>query len=103
VAAFNAESVPLGDIGVVVGATIKPGEVDLSGLNGPVLAPGFGAQGATTADLKALFGNAAGGDLPGLLPASSRDILRHGPDAAALRRAVETVAELLVRPQENDH
>src|SRR5437763_4689493 len=103
VAAFNAESVPLGDIGVVVGATIKPGEVDLSGLNGPVLAPGFGAQGATTADLKALFGNAAGGDLPGLLPASSRDILRHGPDAAALRRAVETVAELRVRPQANDH
>jgi orotidine-5'-phosphate decarboxylase len=96
-AAFNDGVAPLGDAGVVVGATIPPGELDLSRLNGPVLAPGFGAQGATTADLRAVFGP----DLPGVLPASSRDILRHGPDPAALRRAVENVAELLARPQEN--
>ncbi|GAA3532191.1 orotidine-5'-phosphate decarboxylase [Amycolatopsis ultiminotia] len=87
-AEHNAGAEPYGDVGVVVGATVPPGEVDLSQLNGPVLAPGFGAQGATVADLRAVFGP----DLPGLLPASSRDLLRHGPDAAALRRAAEQVA-----------
>jgi orotidine-5'-phosphate decarboxylase len=97
VAALNDEVAPLGDIGVVVGATVGKGELDLARLNGPVLAPGFGAQGATLADLRALFGP----DLPGVLPASSRDLLRHGPDASALRRAVEQVAELLAHPQEN--
>ena len=97
VAALNDEVTPLGDVGVVVGATISPGELDLSRLNGPVLAPGFGAQGAAVADLRALFGSG----LPGVLPASSRDLLRHGPDQAALRQAVERVAEQLAEPQEN--
>ncbi|MBB1153286.1 orotidine-5'-phosphate decarboxylase [Amycolatopsis dendrobii] len=83
----NAGAEPYGDVGVVVGATVAPGEVDLSRLNGPVLAPGFGAQGATEADLRAVFGEG----LPGLLPASSRDLLRHGPDTAALRRAAQEV------------
>jgi len=96
-AAFNDEAGPFGDVGVVVGATVRPGELDLSRLNGAVLAPGFGAQGATVADLRALFG--AG--LPGVLPASSRDLLRHGPEQAALRQAVERVAEVLADPQEN--
>jgi orotidine-5'-phosphate decarboxylase len=62
-----------------------------------VLAPGFGAQGATTGDLRALFGPG----LPGVLPASSRDLLRHGPDAAALRQAVGQVADLLAGSKEN--
>jgi orotidine-5'-phosphate decarboxylase len=101
-AALNASAEPLGDVGVVVGATVSPGELDLSRLNGPVLAPGFGAQGATVADLRALFGTSAGPGLPGVLPASSRDILRHGPEQAALRQAVERVAEVLADPQEND-
>ncbi|MEU4525354.1 orotidine-5'-phosphate decarboxylase [Amycolatopsis sp. NPDC024027] len=96
-AALNAGAEPLGDVGVVVGATVPPGELDLSRLNGPVLAPGFGAQGATVADLRALFG----ASLPGVLPASSRDILKHGPEQAALRQAVERVAEVLADPQEN--
>ncbi|MEV6623765.1 orotidine-5'-phosphate decarboxylase [Amycolatopsis sp. NPDC051106] len=102
VAALNASAEPLGDVGVVVGATVSPGELDLSRLNGPVLAPGFGAQGATVADLRALFGAAVGTGLPGVLPASSRDLLRHGPEQAALRQAVERVAEVLADPQEND-
>jgi orotidine-5'-phosphate decarboxylase len=102
VAALNASAEPLGDVGVVVGATVSPGELDLSRLNGPVLAPGFGAQGATVADLRALFGTAVGTGLPGVLPASSRDLLRHGPEQAALRQAVERVAEVLADPQEND-
>lgn len=83
----NAGVNPLGDVGVVVGATVDDGDVDLSTMNGPVLAPGFGAQGATVADLKRLFGDA----LTGVLAASSRDILRHGPDPATLRGAVHRV------------
>ncbi|MFI9456220.1 orotidine-5'-phosphate decarboxylase [Amycolatopsis sp. NPDC052450] len=90
-AAYNAGVGPLGDIGVVVGATITPGELDLSKLNGPVLAPGFGAQGATPADLRALFGPG----LPGVLPASSRDVLRHGPGPEALRAAVRRTRDSL--------
>lgn len=87
VAVCNAGMEPLGDVGVVVGATIAPGDVDLSTVNGPILAPGFGAQGATVDDLKKLFGN----DLAGVLAASSRDILRHGPDPSTLRGAVHRV------------
>jgi len=83
----NAGAAPLGDVGVVVGATADHG-LDLSALNGPVLAPGFGAQGATVADLTSRFG----ASLTGVLPTSSRDILRHGPDPDALRAAVAQVA-----------
>ncbi|TNC27046.1 orotidine-5'-phosphate decarboxylase [Amycolatopsis alkalitolerans] len=87
VAAVNAGTGPLGDVGVVVGATVSPGELDLSALGGPVLAPGFGAQGATVSDLRALFGR----DLRGVLAASSRDLLRRGPDPAALRAGVREI------------
>ena len=87
VADRNAGAVPLGDTGVVVGATVSPGELDTAALNGPILAPGFGAQGGTVADLRKLFG----ADLKGVLPASSRDLLRHGPDCSALRAEVRRV------------
>jgi orotidine-5'-phosphate decarboxylase len=87
VAAGNAGAEPLGDVGVVVGATVTPGELDLTALNGPILAPGFGAQGATVDDLRKLFGT----ELRGVLPASSRDLLRHGPDPVALRSAVRRI------------
>jgi orotidine-5'-phosphate decarboxylase len=79
----NAGAEPLGAVGVVVGATSVAGELDLSGLNGPILAPGFGAQGATAADLPRVFGGAAGR----VLPASAREVLRAGPDPSALRDA----------------
>ncbi|MTD55916.1 orotidine-5'-phosphate decarboxylase [Amycolatopsis sp. RM579] len=87
VGTMNAGAEPLGDVGVVVGATVTPGELDLSGLGGPVLAPGFGAQGAGVRDLRALFGDG----LAGVLPASSRDLLRRGPDLAALRAGVREI------------
>ncbi|KAA9160334.1 orotidine-5'-phosphate decarboxylase [Amycolatopsis acidicola] len=91
VAAVNAGAGPLGDVGVVVGATVPPGELELGALNGPILAPGFGAQGAGVSDLRAVFGTG----LPGVLPASSRDLLRHGPDPRALREQVRRIRSSL--------
>ena len=48
-----------------------------------MLAPGFGAQGGTVADLKRIFGAAA----RNVLPSSSREVLAAGPDPIALRDA----------------
>ncbi|MGX7829262.1 orotidine-5'-phosphate decarboxylase [Actinokineospora sp. 24-640] len=81
-AARNAGAVPLGPVGLVVGATLAETGIDLGALNGPILAPGVGAQGAGAADLARLFGDARY-----VLPTSSRDVLRHGPDTAAVRTA----------------
>jgi orotidine-5'-phosphate decarboxylase len=92
----NENAEPYGDVGVVVGATIGAGELDLRALNGPVLAPGFGAQGATVEDLRKVFG----ASLRGVLPASSRDILKHGPDLGALREAVMRT-QMSLDPLEN--
>lgn len=83
--ARNAGVQPLGSVGVVVGATAGTDAPDLSSLNGPVLAPGLGAQGAAADDLEGPFANLAGL----LLPAISRDVLRYGPDVDRLREAVE--------------
>jgi orotidine-5'-phosphate decarboxylase len=90
-AALNRGADPLGSIGLVVGATIEPGAVDLSGLNGPVLAPGLGAQGGTADDLRRIFGS----DLRGLLPSSSREILSAGPSIAGLRDAAARTLDQL--------
>ncbi|MFW3169126.1 orotidine-5'-phosphate decarboxylase [Geodermatophilus sp. CPCC 206100] len=73
-----------GSFGVVVGATLAELDVDLSGLGGPVLAPGLGAQGGSPADLRRLFGAGAA-----VVPTVSRDVLAAGPDAAALRAAAD--------------
>lgn len=89
VAARNAGDQPLGNIGVVVGATTSPGTLRLAGLGGPVLAPGIGAQGATLADLHQVFGAAT----RSVLPAVSRDLLRHGPASATLRSATRRMAD----------
>mgnify|MGYP006338448599 CR=1 FL=1 len=72
---------------VVVGATVGAAgaEHDLSAVNGPLLAPGIGAQGATAADLRAVFGAA----LPNVLPSSSREVLSGGPTVQGLREAAQ--------------
>ncbi|RBY79098.1 orotidine-5'-phosphate decarboxylase [Blastococcus sp. TF02-09] len=75
---------PAGSFGVVVGATLGELDVDLTGLDGPVLAPGLGAQGGTPADLRRLFG---AGTV--VVPTVSRDVLAAGPDTAALRGAAQ--------------
>ena len=88
-AARNAGASPLGPVGLVIGATVGRTGVDLSELNGTILAPGFGAQGAGVAELTSVFG----ASIRHVLPTSSRDILRHGPDVAALRAAALRVRD----------
>ncbi|CCI53975.1 Orotidine 5'-phosphate decarboxylase [Nostocoides jenkinsii Ben 74] len=77
----------LGHVGLVVGATIGSAAtdlgIDLTTVNGPLLAPGFGAQGADAAAIRRLFGAA----LPAVLPSSSREVLGAGPDLRDLRAA----------------
>src|SRR5690606_17851919 len=89
VAEWNRGAEPLGAVGVVVGATVKPGDLRLGAVSGPVLAPGLGARGATAEDLRRVFGEG----VRAVLPSSSRDILRHGPTPEALRSAVEAARE----------
>ncbi|WP_392668956.1 orotidine-5'-phosphate decarboxylase [Streptomyces sp. LN785] len=88
VAAENEGAEPLGSVGAVIGATLGDAGVDLA-VNGPLLAPGIGAQGATPADLPGVFGAAVGN----VLPSVSRGVLRHGPDAAGLREAAERLTD----------
>lgn len=88
-AAVNRGALPEpGSVGVVVGATLT--EVpDLANLGGPVLVPGVGAQGGRPEALAGL-----GGARPGqLLPAVSREVLRAGPDASAVRTAGELLRD----------
>ncbi|PWC04072.1 orotidine-5'-phosphate decarboxylase [Agromyces badenianii] len=91
----DAASRPLGSVGVVLGATVdlRTSGIDLDaeppkpGL--PVLAPGFGHQGAELSDLRAIYGSLAGG----VIVSESRSILGAGPDglAEAIRRRVDEV------------
>jgi orotidine-5'-phosphate decarboxylase len=74
----------LGPIGVVVGATVdrrRFGLTDVALAGAPVLAPGFGAQGAAPADLPRLFGYVASQ----VVANESRSILSAGPDTLAAR------------------
>ncbi len=92
--ALNADASPLGPFGAVVGATLGDvGDFDLA-INGPLLSPGYGAQGGTVDDLRRIFGAAAAA----VLPSSSRDLLRHGPDrdrlADAARRGNDELSSL---------
>nr|WP_174843636.1 orotidine-5'-phosphate decarboxylase [Cryobacterium sp. TMT1-19] len=87
----------LGSVGVVLGATLDLATfgLDLSvaparGLT-PILAPGFGHQGAQVADLKNLYGGYA----EGVIVSESRSVLAVGPDRikqAIARRVVEAGA-----------
>ncbi|MEU4152163.1 orotidine-5'-phosphate decarboxylase [Streptomyces sp. NPDC026659] len=88
-AADNAGEAPLGSFGAVVGATVGDlSSYDLD-INGPLLAPGVGAQGATPADLPRVFGSA----VRNVVPNVSRGVLRHGPEVAGLRAATERFAD----------
>ena len=91
-AALNAGASPLGSVGLVVGATVgdaaRATGVDLAAVNGPLLAPGVGAQGAGARELTAVFGAAR----RQVLASSSRGVLRAGPEVGALRDAAGRAA-----------
>ncbi|GAB4085488.1 orotidine-5'-phosphate decarboxylase [Myceligenerans cantabricum] len=91
-AVLNAGAEPMGSVGLVVGATVGDAAAstgtDLVAVNGPLLAPGVGAQGAGERELAAAFGDAR----DRVLASSSRGVLRAGPDAAALRAAARDAA-----------
>ncbi|KUO11298.1 orotidine-5'-phosphate decarboxylase [Streptomyces sp. DSM 15324] len=88
-AAENAGEEPLGSFGAVVGATLGDlSSYDLA-VNGPLLAPGVGAQGATPTDLPRVFGSV----LRNVVPNVSRGVLRHGPHVSALRDAADRFAD----------
>jgi orotidine-5'-phosphate decarboxylase len=88
--ALNAGEEPLGSFGAVIGATIGESDLDLD-VNGPILAPGFGAQGGTVADLRRIFGSA----LAAVTPSSSRELLRRGPSVTAMRDEVRRLNDEL--------
>ena len=117
---LNAGAEPLGSFGAVVGATIglPTGGEDLD-FNGPILAPGFGAQGGTVADIRRIFGDRAPAVLPELVargaarrPGRRGDARRRTPRqrrAARVRRlallgvlpCVAAVAGRLRRPSDD--
>jgi orotidine-5'-phosphate decarboxylase len=86
---LNEGASPLGSVGLVVGATIGDTGHDLSKVNGPLLAPGLGAQGGTPDQLRAIFRES----LQNVLPSYSREVLSAGPDPAALRAAAQLAAD----------
>lgn len=74
------ESAPgqrMGSVGAVVGATRSPRALPLATTGGVLLAPGVGAQGATAADVAAVFAGCPAGSV---LPSASRALLAKGPD-----------------------
>jgi len=78
----------LGSIGAVVGANLSQVEEDLA-IGGPLLAPGYGAQGGGPDDLARNFA----GVLDSVLPSSSRRVLAAGPDAPKLRDAARRTSD----------
>lgn len=79
----------LGSVGLVIGATVARksyGLVDDLLRKTPILAPGFGAQGATPADLPRLFGGLASN----VIASESRSVLSAGP--ADLARVIDVRA-----------
>ncbi|WP_237223910.1 orotidine-5'-phosphate decarboxylase [Rothia nasisuis] len=86
----------MGPTGLVIGATvgdaIKALEIDLSTFNGPILAPGYGAQGATAADLHRVFA----GIESQVLVNSSRGVLSAGPHVGNVRNTAKRARDQLV-------
>ncbi|MCF4120754.1 orotidine-5'-phosphate decarboxylase [Antribacter sp. KLBMP9083] len=91
-AVLNAGAEPMGSVGLVVGATVgdaaRATGTDLVAVNGPLLAPGVGAQGAGARELSTAFGDAR----RTVLASSSRGVLAAGPDAESLVRAARAAA-----------
>jgi orotidine-5'-phosphate decarboxylase len=87
-AARNAGA-EFGSVGVVVGATLASAP-DLSGLNGPILMPGVGAQGGGGESIRRLV---PARSLDAVVPNVSREVLSAGPSVSALRSRIRQFAE----------
>ena len=94
---LNGDATPMGSFGAVVGATIGSTAEDLD-INGPLLVPGFGAQGGTVADVRRLFA----GVLDRVIVSTSRGVLAAGPDTDALRGSAATLNAELVGSLKTD-
>jgi orotidine-5'-phosphate decarboxylase len=88
VGALNAGKHPLGSVGAVVAANLAEVADDLA-INGPLLAPGLGAQGGTAEGLRRVFS----GVLDQVLPSTSREVLTAGPDVRRLQTAADRTVE----------
>lgn len=95
VSAWNTADEPLGSFGVVLGATLNLSEFGVSREQAanpplPILAPGFGEQGAQPSDIGSIFG-ALG---PGVIVSESRSLLEAGPSglASAVERRRDQIA-----------
>jgi orotidine-5'-phosphate decarboxylase len=88
----NRGESPMGSVGLVVGATvgdaIRSLPVPLSTLNGPILAPGIGAQGAGPEQLSQVFQ----GVTRNVLSHQSRAVLMAGPFVEKMRGAIQAAA-----------
>lgn len=89
---LNHGASPMGSVGLVIGATVGSAVadlgIDLAALNGPILAPGVGAQGAGPAQLEQVFGSARNR----VLVNQSRGVLSAGPFVEKLRGAIQAAA-----------
>lgn len=81
-----------GSVGLVVGATVDLGQMELGSINQdrqalrtPILAPGFGFQGAELSHAKSIFGSVA----PDTIYTISRSALRNGIKAVNITVAAE--------------
>jgi orotidine-5'-phosphate decarboxylase len=99
VAARNTDRTRLGDFGLVLGATKRLDEYGFTAdslrslSTTPVLAPGFGFQGAEFSSIPHVFGPLA----PDVVVSVSRSILQHGPSglAAAIDADASQLAEVI--------
>ncbi|MCU1578667.1 MAG: Orotidine 5-phosphate decarboxylase [Rhodoglobus sp.] len=91
---LNATAATLGPIGVVLGATVDLADYGIETgrlAKTPILAPGFGEQGALFDDIPRLYGAASAN----LVVTVSRSVLRAGPDGVdtAIARTAAELAE----------
>lgn len=92
----------MGSIGAVVGATLNFNTVGISNLfddnlsRTPILAPGFGAQGANLSDLSDVFGQSA----HRVLASVSRSVLEVGPNS--ISKAIDAAKEQLAAGLNHD-
>ncbi len=95
IGALNARLAPgrIGPIGAVIGPTHFEPALDLVAVGGLFLAPGVGAQGATSADVARVFANCR----DRVIPSASRSLLSAGPDVEQLRHTAHALADEFAR------